>query len=445
MSINRNTQLSLVATALILVCGAVAIGRNHATLRQVQETQVRLQQRMQESGKTSIDSVRNGSERWARRRDSEDRVANAKAVAGKVAAYWLDMQQLVKQDAKTRLAPNESRERRFIEIQEELLKLDADQLKIAIAELDNHSGLENKQHVISMFLHALVENHPADALVWYVETGGPAGATARSAGIVSIALTQLAEYDLNAAMKWLETHAASHPEWTTDESKIAILKGAVNHDPMLALQLAGKLGVKDLGSLGWTVTSAIAPEDRLAALHSWRASLPAVGDPDGRKTLQDNLLRSLAQGVVNDGYEDAIVWLQKAELSEMETRVFWAGICDAQPREDVGKWFEWAAQRFPMKDVSGYMEWQLKKCIRYDYRADGEWLNGTSEGPLKELAARSCAETLAPYEPQAASQWALTLQDDNQRQKTLQAIQREWRKKDAPAADEFARRIGLAQ
>ena len=140
--------------------------------------------------------------------------------------------------------------------------------------------------------------------------------------MVSIALTQLAEYDLIAAMKWLETHAASHPEWTTDQSKIAILEGAVQQDPKLALQLVGELGVKDLGSVGWTVASAIAPEDRLAMLASWRTSLPGVGDPNGRKTLQDNLLRSLAQGVVNDGYEDAIVWLKKAELSEMETRVF---------------------------------------------------------------------------------------------------------------------------
>ncbi len=442
---NRNTKLSLFATSLILVCGAVAIGRNHATLRQLEETQVRLQQRMQESGTASMGSAHDGDERWARRRDTEDRVAIAKAFAGKVATYWMDMQQLTKQEARVRLAPDESRERRFLEIQEELMRLDADQLKIAITELENRSDLENKQHVISMFLYALVENHPADALAWYVETGGPAGATTGSAGMINLALAQLAQYDLIAAMKWLETNAASHPEWTTDEAKNAILKGAVQQDPKLALQLVDDLGVKDLESVSWTVASAIAPEDRLAMLASWRASLPAVGDPNGRKSLHDNLLRSLAQKVVDDGYEGASAWLQKAELSEMETRVFWAGVCDAQPREDVGKWFEWAAQRFPMKEVSGYMEWQLKKCIRYDYRAVGEWLNGTSEGPLKQLAARNYAEMLAPYEPEAASQWALTLQDGNQRQKTLQAIQHEWQKKDAAAADEFARRIGLAQ
>lgn len=442
---NRNTKLSLFATSLILVCVAVAIGRNHATLRQLQETQVRLQQRMKKSGTASMGSAHDGDERWARRRDTEDRVANAKAVAGKVAAYWLNMQQLVKQDAKTRLAPDESRERRFIEIQEELLKLDADQLKIAIAELENHSGLENKQHVISMFLHAMVENHPADALAWYVETGGPAGATTGSAGMINLALAQLAEYNLTAAIKWLERNAESHPEWTTDEAKNAVLEGAVQLDPKLVMQLVDELGVKDLGRVSWTVASAIAPEDRLAMLTSWRASLPAVGDPNGRESLHDNLVRSLAQKVVDDGYEGASAWLEKAELSKMETRVFWEGVCDAQPREDVGKWFEWAAQRFPMEEVSGYMEWQLKKCIRYDYRSVGEWLNGTSEGPLKQLAARNYAEMLAPYEPEAASQWALTLENGNQRQKTLQAIQREWQKKDAVPADEFARRIGLAQ
>ena len=442
---NRNTKLSLSATGLILICGVVAIGRNRDTLRELQETLVSIQQRMDEGVAASMDSRRTGDERGARRSFPEDRVAKAKAVAGEAAAYWIEIMQLSKQDAKERLASNESRERRFIEMEEGLLNLDADQLKIAIAELEDHPGLEMKQHVISWFLYALVENHPADALAWYVETGGPAGATARSSGMVSIALTQLAEHDLTAAIKWLETHTASHPEWTTDEAKIAILKGAMQQDPMLPLQLAGELGVKDLESVGSTVASAIAPEDRLSMLASWRASLPAVGDPEGRKTLQDNLLRSLAQNVVDDGYEDGIVWLQKAELSEMETRVFWAGLCDAQPREDVGQWFEWAAQRFPMKDVSSYMEWQLKKCIRYDYRAVGEWLDATSEGPLKELAARSYAEMLAPYEPEAASQWALTLQDGNQRRKTLQAIQSEWRKNDAAAADEFARRIGLEQ
>jgi hypothetical protein len=442
---NRNTQCSLVASGLILVCGAVATWQNHATLRQLQETQVRLQQRMQEVGKASMGSSSGGDERLAHRRDTKDRVAIAKAVAGKVAAYRLDMQQLVKQEASVRMAPDASRERRFLEIQEELLKLDAAQLKIAIGEIENHSELENKQHVISMFLNALVENHPADALAWYVETGGRAGATTSSPGMVGLALAQLAEYDLPAAMKWLETHATSHPEWTTDDAKVGILENVAKQDPKLALQLAGELGVKDLGTVSWTVADAIAPEDRLAMLDSWRASLPAVCDPEGRKTLQDNLLRSLAQKVVNDGYTSASAWLQEAKLSEMETRVFWAGVCDAQPREEVGKWFEWAAQRFPMKDVSGYMEWQLKKCIRYDYRAVGEWLNGTSEGPLKQLAARNYAEVLAPYHPEVAEQWALTLQDGNQRQKSLQVIQHEWQKKDAAAADEFARRSGLAQ
>lgn len=440
---NLNTQRSLIVSGLILVCGAVAIWRNSAAHRQLQETQARLQQLMQESGATSMASSRGGDARSAQR-NPKDREAIAKAVAGTVEAFTWDMQQRVKQ-AKQGMprATDEAWERRSIEMTEELEKLDASQLEIALAELENHPELENKQHAIQILLYHLVQKYPADALAWYVETGGAEGAKSGSPGMVSLALAQLAEHDLIAALKWLETHAVSHPEWTADASKISILESAVKQDPKLALQLAGELGVKDLRSVSLLVAGAIAPEDRLAMLDSWRASLPAVTDPEGRKTLQDNLLRSLAQQVVHDGYESGIAWLQEANLSEMETRIFWAAVKDAQPREEAGKWFEWALQRYPMQEVSGYMEWQLKKWMRYDYRAAGEWLNGAHEGPLKQLAARSYAETLAPYDPEVATQWALTLQDANQRQRLLQTVHKELGKKDAAAAAEFAQKHGL--
>ena len=86
----------------------------------------------------------------------------------------------------------------------------------------------------------------------------------------------------------------------------------------------------------------------------------------------------------------------------------------------------------------------VKTWTRQDYKAAGEWINSTGDGPARQAAVSAYAVTVAPYEPESAAQWAETLPAGKDRDEALEAIHSEWQKKDTAAAQEFARKHGIA-
>jgi hypothetical protein len=65
---------------------------------------------------------------------------------------------------------------------------------------------------------------------------------------------------------------------------------------------------------------------------------------------------------------------------------------------------------------------QLSSWTTSDYQAAGKWLAAAPEGPAKISAIHAYAETVAKADPQAATQWALTLPAGNEREETLRRI-----------------------
>jgi hypothetical protein len=85
----------------------------------------------------------------------------------------------------------------------------------------------------------------------------------------------------------------------------------------------------------------------------------------------------------------------------------------------------------------------IQNWTEKDYRAAGTWLASTPDSPTKQAAVRSYAETVAPYDPETAAQWALTLPADEKRTQTLKRIHQQWPKDDAAGAAAFAEKNGI--
>jgi hypothetical protein len=103
----------------------------------------------------------------------------------------------------------------------------------------------------------------------------------------------------------------------------------------------------------------------------------------------------------------------------------------------------WMADKLPSDKLATKVDTLISEWTRNDYRAVGEWIVESPEGPAKQAAVTAYAAGLAPHEPLSAAQWVLTLPAGKVREKLLRNIHTEWKRKDQPAAAEFARQQGL--
>ena len=83
----------------------------------------------------------------------------------------------------------------------------------------------------------------------------------------------------------------------------------------------------------------------------------------------------------------------------------------------------------------------MERWTEKDYQAAGTWLTQAADSPAKQAAVASYAKTVAPYDPETAVQWAVTLPPGRTRLIALQTIYQKWPKEepaDKAAAEAFA-------
>jgi len=98
-----------------------------------------------------------------------------------------------------------------------------------------------------------------------------------------------------------------------------------------------------------------------------------------------------------------------------------------------GRWIEWAGANVPSDKRNLLVHNLMYDWTIDDFQAVGEWLNTVVDGPIKHSAIRTYAATLAPYQPEAAAEWAVTLPPNAGRQSILKQIHSKWPQTD-PAA-----------
>lgn len=114
--------------------------------------------------------------------------------------------------------------------------------------------------------------------------------------------------------------------------------------------------------------------------------------------------------------------------------------------EETGQWVEWVGQTLPAGQADPNIKNMVRQWTQDDYQAAGSWLATSPEGPAKNTAVRSYAETVSDYDPETAAQWAMTLPPGKDRETTLKAIYDNWPKKDPTAeaaAAAFAKEHGI--
>lgn len=363
------------------------------------------------------------------RLDGADKAAAATAFAKELIAFAVEMKEAEK---KSGGVPDPEMQTRAMEMMSRLLDFDAAQIKQVIAELRASTELddETRTGIIAFSVMMMANDHPQAALAILTESSDLKGMEGMMGDhVVSAALGKWAEKDPMAALEWLRENSEKHSKLVTDQAKAAVIAGAAKQDPKLAIRLLDELELKNSGQ----VTMSLAMSARTA---EERNSLIAALREGGEKKqeLLHSVLGSMAHQVTSGKFEDGQAWLATANLSETEMEKFAESISTWQSSADTGKWIDWMADKLPPGQLGPKRDEMVSQWTRQDFKAAGDWINNSPEGPAKIAAVKSFAKTVAPFEPETAVQWANTLPAGPERNRLLEEIRTT---KASPAEDDL--------
>lgn len=352
------------------------------------------------------------------RMDGADKAAAANAFAKELIAFAVEMKEAEKNSGGV---PDPEVQTRAMEMMGRLLDLDADQIKQVIAELRASSELDDETRggIIGFSVMMLANEHPEAALSIFTESSDLKGIEGMmSDHVVSAALGKWAEKDPMAALEWIRENSEKHSKLVTDQAKAAVIAGAAKQDPKLAIRLVDELELENSGQVTTSLAmSARTTEERNGLI----AALREGGEK--KQDLLHSVLGAMAHQVTSGKFEDGQEWLATAGLSETEMAKFAGGVSPWQTKDDTGKWIDWLADKLPPEQLGGKRDEMVSQWTRQDFKAAGDWINGSPEGPAKVAAVKSFAKTVAPFEPETALQWANTLPAGQERDELLRQIQ----------------------
>lgn len=375
------------------------------------------------------------------KRQREDSVRRTREFAGVLVAFAKEMQQAEKSGNDEEAGM----QRRAMEMLDQLLSLNSEELRILISELRGNTELdaEMRRNLIGFSIMMLSQDHPEKALAIFTESSDLFEDNRMKNHVLSSALTQWARDQPQAAVEWMNQNATKFPDLINDEARRAVISGAAENDFGLAFQLAAELKLPgDDSLLPIMARAAGTPEKQKELLAVIRKQ--AAGMADGKEAAEfaQKGVSCLFSQVSQSGYEKTMDWLDSANLSEQETNGIAVDIHYNRTKEDTGKWLDWIGGRDDSRTMLDVTRNLVRDWTRNDYKAAGEWLAAAPAGSNKEAAVISYAETVAPYDPEVAAQWAGTLTSEK-RTDALKRIQATLGSKDKAAAEDFAKRHGL--
>jgi hypothetical protein len=337
-------------------------------------------------------------------------------------------------------------QKRIMEMMEIMMSLDASQLKIVIAEVRAAGDLtdEMRQGIIGFSIMTMANDHPQAALTLFTESSDLLKDNPMGGHVVSMALGRWAKDDPMGALDWVRKNGEKFPDLVTEGAKGAVIAGVAVQDPRLALQLIGELKLKDSSSVVSMIAAATkTPAQRNAVLAALREHGASLTNQDERQMMMTSAVSSLARSAAKDGFQAGSQWISDAGLSPEEFENISGSLAHVVKPAETGQWIQWLGGKLPAEEADRSVARMVQNWTSKDYRAAGTWLAGAAAGPTKQAAIRAYAETVAPYDPQTAAQWALTLPADQKRTQTLRRIHQEWPKDDAAGAAAFAKEHGL--
>ncbi len=434
-------KISIAASILILLVAVLFGVPNHQRLVTIRESHAKLVAAASQLG-VSIDSNRPDDPVRVTKRERENKEADARAAAVEFIAFAKEMEAMEKKGGP----PDEAQQKRIMEIMDRMMSLDPAQLKILIAEVRAAKDLkdEMRQGLIGFSIMTLSNDHPQAALALFTESSDLFTESGMGNHVVSSSLAKWAKDDPLAAVEWVKKNSAKFPDLITDDAKRGLISGTANQDPRLAFKLIGELEIKEISqSINSIIRAAKTPEERTATLTALREHLATLPDEKKRAELSENAVRRFADNIADAGFDAGTRWIDEAGFSPTELDSFVSGLQGSGKSEETGKWIEWIGEKLPPDKADDRIENLVRNWTRNDFQAAGTWLAAAPDGPTKNAAIRSYAGTVAEYEPETATQWALTLPPGKDREQTLKTIYRNWPKDDTAAKEAFKLEHGI--
>jgi hypothetical protein len=434
-------KASIAAAILILLIAALFGIPNHQRLAAIRKSHAKLVATAEQLG-ISIDPTHPDDPLHITKRGRENKEANAKLAAAEFIAFAKELEAMQQEDR----TPDEAMQKRIMEVIDRMMSLDPAQLKILIAEVRAARGLkdETRQNLIGFSIMTLSNDHPQAALTLFTESSDLFKESGMGNHVISSSLAKWAKDDPLAAVEWVKKNSANFPDLITDDTKRGLISGAAAQDPRLAFKLIAELGIKETRqSINGIILAAKTPEERTATLAALREHLATLPDDKAKNELSGDAMRSFANEIVEAGFDVGTKWIAESNFTPAELASFAGGLPGSVKGDENGKWIEWIGEKISTKHADQNIMNLVSIWTRNDYQAAGKWLSTAADGPTKNTAIRSYAETISQYEPATAAQWALTLPPGKDRDETLKNIYQNWPKDDEAAKEAFKQEHGI--
>lgn len=429
-------KISSVASILILAVGALFGWRNHQRLTTVRESHAKLLVEAASLG-ISLDPSNPGDPVRITKRGRGNGGMDGKLIAAEFIAFAKELETAEKNDGL-----DETRQKRITDFMDRMMSLDSSLLKILIAEVRENKELkdETRQGLIGFAIMTLADDHPQAALALLTESADPLKEDVMSKQVISSSLAKWAKDDALAALEWVRKNGRKFPDLIDDQAKRGLISGAAVSEAKLAFKLINELGLKDADSaIDGIIRAAKTPEDRTLTLAALREHLATVEGQDIRPETGSNAISELARSASRDGFASASQWIADAKFTPSELENIRKGLSQNLKTSETGQWIEWFGANLPAGGSDKDIQAIVRNWTENDFQAAGKWLADTPDGPVKEVAVRSYAETVSRYDPETAAQWALTLPAGKDRDQTLKQIHQNW-----PGSDDAARAAAAA-
>ncbi|HEY1121715.1 MAG TPA: hypothetical protein VGE67_08950 [Haloferula sp.] len=412
-------KASLLISLIILAAGGLLGWKQHGQLVNVRESHRLVEEEARALGLDPTSLLTAGKPPLPTKSGREDPAAKI-AAAKSFAKELVDFAKKIKEREKSGEPPDEKFQKQMMETLSRFMELSPTQIKAVIEEFKANPDLDDemRRNIIGFSILMLANDQPEAAVAIYTESADMKGLGDMGSHVITSALGKWAEKDPLAAMEWVRKNSEKHAKLITEETKAAILAGAAKQDPKLALGMVNDLGLKESHQVAnGLVRSARSAEERNALLQTLRAEKE-------QSDVTKSTLNALGGQLTNEGFEASQAWLSSANLSKDETLAIAQGISSWQSGADSGKWIEWMDGKVPDDILKAKTDDMVQQWTRTDYKAAGEWIGTLENGTAKNSAIKSFAKTVAPYEPEAAVQWANSLPEGKERDELLETIRK---------------------
>jgi len=268
--------------------------------------------------------------------------------------------------------------------------------------------------------------------------------------VISAAIDAWAKDDPLGAASWLKKHSPLFPEALSSQTTYNLFRAAAAKEPRMAFQLIATMGLDESAShdaVHSIVTAARTDETRNTTLAALRDCKSGKLGGDVARKVAAGMIRYFAWSFREEGFQATTRWLASANLDAVEMGQFLECLfSNPDEMNDESRWIDWLDKNASSEVATLGISRIMGRWTEQDYEAAGEWLRNAPESDGKSAAVLGYVDAIAPYLPDSATDWAMTLPSGDERDRAVKMIQHHLPKTndgEKRAAEAFAQEHGI--